>query len=228
MDHSSGVCDVEKFLCVISGPIGAGKTTYIKFLKNMFNTNKIGFVDEDVTAWKAALTVDENGKQINLFDAYYEDTVKYAFEFQKFVLESRIEKLQEALKNYNIVVCERSPDDDWYVFTKYLSEDGKMSENEKEIFWHMWNERWADKYKIDLQIYLDVPVDTCFNRIKIRNRGGEGGITKKFLNSLDTCYRAFIDGNNNNTLTVKLGCDVNSTEYTEALQQVFDIIKDKI
>ena len=47
-----------------------------------------------------------------------------------------------------------------------------------------WVKTFSEICSIDMYIYLDVPVETCLQRVSKRNRSGETEISKEYLHHL--------------------------------------------
>ena len=116
----------------IDGNIGSGKSTALKFLKDLYKNNKdIIFLQEPVDIW---IEIKENNK--NILEVYYENQEKYAFSFQMMAFITRYNLLLETIK-YNpdsIIITERSLYTDKYVFAKMLYESKQMNTYEYQIY----------------------------------------------------------------------------------------------
>ncbi len=76
----------------IEGLIGAGKTTLIKRLEENLTNKKYNVLSiyEPIDEWS------KNG----IFQLFYSEPTKYAYQFQTFVYVTRIAKIQESINNY--------------------------------------------------------------------------------------------------------------------------------
>jgi deoxyadenosine/deoxycytidine kinase len=153
-------------IIIIEGLIGSGKSTFGKKLCNYLNKNEI-----------KALYYPEY-VNYNLLKLYLEDREKYAVMFQYLVLMRRQDIYKQAYqkaRNENYVcIIDRSIYGD-YAFAKL---NGKFF-NEKE--WQTYQslldgetEEGCEKLvEPDHILFLDVNIDECIKRIKIRDRINE-------------------------------------------------------
>jgi deoxyadenosine/deoxycytidine kinase len=168
----------------LEGNIGAGKSTMLDHLKYVDNTI---VVKEDIDAY-----TNLNGN-LNILDKFYSNPDKYAFAFQTVCLASKVDKLESIMKsNPNaIIIMERSILSDRYMFADLLHKSGSIDDVEYEVYLYHYNR--CQKYEPDLLLYLDVDVQTCHERIKIRNREGEQGITISYLTDLDRQMKIMLE-----------------------------------
>ena len=115
---------------------------------------------------------DENG--ITILEKFYNETDKYAFQFQMMAYISRLSILREAIKNKNTkyIITERSIYTDANVFAKMLYDDKKITLIEYTIYTKWFNEFILD-VPITKIIYVKTDPEIAHNRVIIRNRTGE-------------------------------------------------------
>ena len=83
-------------IIAIEGNIGSGKSTLVSKLEEIFKNNTdYYFLQEPVSIWNTIK--DENG--VTILEKFYNETEKYAFQFQIMAYISRLSILREALKN---------------------------------------------------------------------------------------------------------------------------------
>ena len=83
-------------IIAIEGNIGSGKSTLVSKLEEIFKNNTdYYFLQEPVSIWNTIK--DENG--VTILEKFYNETEKYAFQFQMMAYISRLSILREALKN---------------------------------------------------------------------------------------------------------------------------------
>ena len=172
-------------LISIEGNIGAGKTTILKMITDMYSTSqdKIVFLKEPVELWYNIK--DESGK--TMLENFYENPKKNAFAFQIMACVTRTSIIKNAMnenKNCEIVLCERSIEADSKIFAKMLYDDGLMSKMEHSIYMLLYNENIAD-YSVDGIIYISTNPDKCHERVQKRNREGESNIAMDYLVKCD-------------------------------------------
>lgn len=172
----------------IEGNIGAGKSTILNYLRELFGDSKqVCFVDEPVDMWTEIR--DEEGDVLSKF---YANPAKYAFAFQVMAFATRVQKLRAAMRENpeaTVFVCERSLEADYNIFAKMLSDDGKIESIEYQIY-----QQFYDAYTSEFMhagiIYMQAPPDTCLERVKIRARAGEDNIEHAYL---QRCHNYHID-----------------------------------
>ncbi len=167
----------------IEGGIGCGKSTLVKHIQEYCKINNYKFltIQEPVDVWSNIK--NESGKTI--LESFYENQDKYSFPFQMMAYISRLEKLQKSYnialnENYDLIICERSLYTDKNVFCKMLYDQKKIDSYGYQIY-NMWFEHFQEFIKISKFIYLKTDFETCFNRVKKRQRQGENEISKEYL-----------------------------------------------
>ena len=157
-------------IVVIEGNIGAGKTTLINKLKEIFkNHSKIKILEEPIDLWNNIK--DKDGT--NILTNYYKNQNKYAFPFQIMSFTSRFNILRNTLKqNYDIIIIERSMFSDKHIFTSMLYDNGTINEIEYKIYLQLFDEFIAEIPQVSI-IYLKTDPIEAKKRIDNRNRSGE-------------------------------------------------------
>ena len=161
----------------IDGNIGSGKSTIVSYLKLHFanycgsksNDCKICFLQEPVSIWETIC--DEHGKSI--ITHFYENNERHSFAFQMMAYISRLSLLKNALiKDYDIIVTERSIYTDKYVFAQSLYDAKKLSLIEFQIYLK-WFDEFSDILSSIKYVYIRTMPEICDLRVKRRNRQGE-------------------------------------------------------
>ncbi len=100
-----------KKIFIVEGNIGAGKSTFLKLIKNKIN---VQVVFEPLNRWQ---NIGNGG---NLLEKFYQDTSRWGYTFQTYAFITRIiEQQQQALQNpFGAQVLERSVYSDRYCFAK--------------------------------------------------------------------------------------------------------------
>jgi deoxyadenosine/deoxycytidine kinase len=169
-------------LVSIEGNIGAGKSTLIQKLKEKYAENdEIMFLQEPVDIWesiKCPIT------QKNMLQKFYENPSKYGFSFQIMAFHTRLELIKNAIanasENCKTIVMERSLDADAEIFAKMLKENGILEDIEYQIYQKITLESLKE-YSSDGIIWLNIPFETCYERIQKRARKGEEDISCDYL-----------------------------------------------
>lgn len=149
---------------IIDGNIGSGKSTLIDFLKKDYKH----VYPEPIGEWKSWL------------HKYYQDMKKNALGFQLKVLKTHIDR-----SKYIHGIFERSPLSCQKVFGELLFEDNLINELEFDLcedFYQSFG--WSP----DIVIYLRCSPETCYNRMKERNRESEDQIPLDYLKKIDNKY----------------------------------------
>jgi len=172
---------------VIEGNIGAGKSTFLKIIKEKLS---IDVVYEPTDKWQ------REGKEDNLLDLFYKDTKRWAYTFQSYAFISRIQSQMEHQKNVSSdrpQVYERSVYCDRYCFAKNCLEMGTMTEME----WHIYKEWFSwlvESYtaKPSGFVYLRTNPKVCYDRIQKRQRCEESGVPLSYLELLHTRHEEWL------------------------------------
>jgi len=175
-------------LVLVEGNIGSGKSTLVALLEKLGPKNYV-YLQEPVTTWETI--TDENGK--NIIENFYADQKKYAFSFQMMAYISRLNSLNEIIKEHGedvIVISERSMFTDRNVFAKMLYNDEKIEKIEYSIY-NMWFDSFIDKFKDYSIIYVNTPPDICHQRVIQRARKGEE-IPLEYLEKCDQYHKDWI------------------------------------
>ena len=133
-----------------------------------------------------------------MFERYYQDPKKYAFQFQMNVMASRMNAFQTAMKMNNgadrLVIFERSLMTDNYVFMSTLYNHGTVSELEFSIFKKMYQSIMDHvPQQIDTILYLQCEPSTCHERMQSRNRTGEETVPLAYLEDLHAAHETWLN-----------------------------------
>jgi len=216
-------------MCFISieGNIGAGKSTLVELIKEVFDEIKVEFVQEPVDEW-LTLT-DENGH--NILEIFYNNKKRWAYSFQMNALITRLKRLEKALEYNDLVICERTVETDKNCFAKELY-DSKCINNLEWKLYNQWYNWLIEKTpsKPSGIIYLECSPTICNERIKKRERKEESSIPIEYLNNIHQKHEDWISNYklNNNipilTLDVNPDYDVEPEYKNIVLKRVRDFI----
>jgi deoxyadenosine/deoxycytidine kinase len=175
---------MKPIIVSLEGNIGAGKSTILAALENALCANPIPgqtwvFLKEPVHLWEQIKDGDGN----TMLSKFYSNPAKYSFAFQIMAFTTRLRELRRIMADHpgiTGIVCERSLDADQQIFAKMLHDDGLMEDVEYEIY-RQYFDLYDSEFHVDGIIYLDTNPDTCYRRVSMRSREGEGGISLEYL-----------------------------------------------
>ena len=152
---------------VIEGNIGAGKTTILNSISSNFNKQF------------------EPVEKFTILESFYKDPFKYANDLQIQVADVHL----EVEKTHSIpTIFERTIETSINIFAKMALDDKMITSSQFEEL----EKKLNDSTPVSAFIYIDVDLDTCLERIKIRKRPGEENIQKIYLqklkNKMDLLY----------------------------------------
>jgi deoxyadenosine/deoxycytidine kinase len=179
---------VKQINVVVEGSIGAGKSTLIKYMKELDKAyNKIEFYEEPVDQWM-------NFQGHNLLQEFYKDPKENAFALQSYINLTKVKQFVSKT-NKPIRLFERSLASSQKCFMPILFKNELLSAKETDIL-----KSWADtlsewfpnQLKIDKVIYLQTNPDKCLERISQRNRSEESNISYEYLVDLHKAHETWI------------------------------------
>lgn len=165
----------ENLFIGIAGMIGAGKSTLATALGEHLGID----------------TYYEPVEDNEYLADFYRDTATYSFAMQVYLLNRRFQQHQEIIWRGRSAVQDRTIYED-SIFAKMLADTGLMDPRDyatyQSLFQHMSN----FMCKPNLIVYLDVKPEDSLERIKMRSRGVESGISLDYLKALYAGYEEFI------------------------------------
>jgi len=158
-------------IIAVEGPIGVGKTSFVKLLAGKFD----------------AATVLEKTDNPFLRD-FYQDRQGAAFQTQLFFLLSRHRQLQELSQRdlfQQVTLCD-------YIFPKdkifaYLN----LDDSELLIYDKLYEMLEAQVPKADLVIFLQAETRVLIDRIKRRRRDFESEVSEAYVNEVNKAYNYY-------------------------------------
>ena len=159
----------------IAGIIGAGKSTLAKALGDHLG----------LPAYYEPVADNEY-----LAD-FYRDTARYSFATQIYLLNRRFQQHQEIIWRGGGGVQDRTIYED-AVFAKMLSEIGLMEERDYRTYLQLFKHMSNFMCRPSLIVYLDVKPERSMERIRMRSRDVESGISLEYLTALYNEYEIFI------------------------------------
>lgn len=163
---------MAKRLILVAGNIGAGKTSLAQKLGQ-----KLG--------WRTGFeTIEENP----YLGKFYRDMKTWAFHLQVFLLGQRAEQHLHAYRSPQSFILDRSIYEDFHIFARALHQLGNMSDTDLVTYERVYKMIIEYLPWPDLLIFLRAPGDALMQRIKIRGRDMEKGITPEYLQLLEGFY----------------------------------------
>lgn len=168
----------------VAGTIGVGKSTLTRQLAEALNFEPIM---EEVSG----------NPYLSLF---YKDMASYGTMMQVWLLNHRFRQHREFVTRISLgkirgVVQDRTIWEDT-IFARMLNQhpDKIISDLDYNTYLDLFDNMVLRELVFpQLMIYLDVRPETAYERIKMRNRNIETGISLDYLRALDSNYRQFID-----------------------------------
>lgn len=173
---------------VIEGNIGAGKSTFLRMVKDYLN---IQAVFEPHEQWQKV------GGSQNLLDLFYKDTARWAYTFQSYAFVTRVlaQENHAKVNTYPAQILERSVYSDRYCFAKNCFEQGTMNALEWKLYkeWFSW---LVDNYTVKPSgfIYLRTDPKVCYERLTKRNRSEESAVPLAYLEKLHGKHEDWLIG----------------------------------
>ena len=168
--------DLSDLFIGIAGLIGAGKTTLAEALADHLD-----------------LPVYYEPVKDNVYLAdFYRDTAKYAFATQIYLLNRRFAQHQEIIWRGGGGVQDRTIYED-AVFAKTLVDQNLMDARDYETYLQLFRHMSNFMCRPNLIVYLDLSPETSYERIQMRNRDVESGISMEYLTALHAEYERFIN-----------------------------------
>ncbi len=166
---------LQELFIGIAGMIGAGKSTLATALGQHLN-----------------LPVYYEPVQDNEYLAdFYRDTARYAFATQIYLLNRRFQQHQEIIWRGGGGVQDRTIYED-AVFARTLVGLGLMEDRDYRTYVSLFRHMSNFMCRPNVIVYLDVSPERSLERIKVRQRGVESGVTLAYLEALHAEYETFL------------------------------------
>ena len=166
---------LENVYISIAGLIGAGKTTLATALGKHLG-----------------LPVHYEPVTDNVYlEDFYSDMNRWGFPLQIYLLNKRFRQQQQIVWNGRGGVQDRTIYEDT-VFAKMLAKSGHMSQRDYETYLSLFSNMSHFMKKPNIIVHLDVSPEQSMDRIKMRSRGCESGMSLDYLKALHQAYEEFI------------------------------------
>ena len=156
----------------IEGPIGVGKTTLVRRLRDRMQSRLV-------------LEVVEDNPFLHLF---YEDRERYAFQTQLFFLMSRFRQQQEILQ---ADLFEPGILSDFHLLKDRIFARLTLKDEELALYERVYQSLESHILKPDVLVYLNARTDVLLQRIAKRARPFEEDFDRDYLINLSEAYRHY-------------------------------------
>ncbi len=165
----------KKYIAV-AGNMGVGKSTLVQFLSHQFSAQ--AFYEP----------VDTNP----YFTRFFRDMKKWSFHSQIYFLTHKFRIHQEVQKCGGLAVLDRTIYEDAEIFARGLYLAKKMTKNEYELYWSLYEAMCQTLRPPDVLVFLNSSIATLKERIARRGRQAEKMVPDAHLKLLQRRYHAWI------------------------------------
>lgn len=122
---------------------------------------------------------------------FYRDTARYSFATQIYLLNRRFQQHQEIIWRGRPAIQDRTIYED-PIFAQMLVDSGLLEERDYNTYVSLFRHMANFMCRPSAIIYLDVGPEKSLERIKMRNRDVESGISLEYLRALYSAYEDFV------------------------------------
>ena len=122
---------------------------------------------------------------------FYRDTARYSFATQIYLLNRRFQQHQEIIWRGRPAIQDRTIYED-PIFAQTLVESGLLEQRDYETYLSLFRHMANFMCRPSAIIYLDVSPEKSLERIKMRSRDVENGISIEYLRALYAAYEEFV------------------------------------
>jgi len=153
---------------------------------------------------------------------FYRDTKRYAFQTQIYLLNRRFQQHQEIIWRGGGGVQDRTIYED-AVFAKTLVDLDLMEERDYQTYLDLFKHMSNFMCRPSVIVYLDVKPEVSLERIRMRSRDVESGITVEYLTALYEAYERFIEGISRSVPVIRVDWDRfrDAEEMAELIERVY-------
>jgi deoxyadenosine/deoxycytidine kinase len=175
-DYNS--CLMTKRFILVAGNIGVGKTSLAERVGS-----RLGWVTGFESVVDNPYLAD-----------FYGDMRQWSFHLQVFFLGHRAQQHMALARHPQSAIADRSIYEDAYIFARVLHHMGNLNERDYQAYRNVYELVVENLPRPDLLLYLTAPVPALLERIHLRGRAIEAGITADYLNLLDSLYQEWLTG----------------------------------
>jgi deoxyadenosine kinase len=153
---------------------------------------------------------------------FYRDTARYCFATQIYLLNRRFQQHQEVIWRGGGGVQDRTIYED-SVFAKMLVNLGLMDERDYRNYLNLFRHMSNFMCRPHVIVYLDVTPERSMERVRMRSRDVETGITHEYLSALYEEYQTFIRDISRSIPVIKVDWDQfrDAEEMAQLIQQEY-------
>jgi len=191
----------EAIIGVIGG-IGIGKSEFIRSMKKRRFSSKL----RSILVTPGEFKVYEESKGVkDIAASVFYPAIKKKDKYKCFaaeiaMLNFRIQQMLNASKENGIVMVERIPEENRYVFFENDYKQGLFGPVKDQVAKYFYSSFSATYMSLrnkvptpDVFVYLDVKPEIALKRIRLRGRESEKGISLEYLKNLYDLYQNLID-----------------------------------
>lgn len=167
---------MTKRFILVAGNIGVGKTSLAERVGG-----RLGWM----TGFES---VADNPYLVD----FYADMRQWSFHLQVFFLGHRARQHLALANAPQSAIADRSIYEDAYIFARVLHHLGNLNERDYQSYHHVFDLIVSGLPQPDLLLYLTAPVPVLLERIRLRARPIEAGITGDYLQLLDSFYEEWL------------------------------------
>ena len=175
-DTVNHALEMKKFVVVVAGNIGAGKSTLVARL-----SEKLGWMP----------FYEAVGENPYLAD-FYRDMPAWSFHSQVFFLARQLRHQLALAQHPASVIQDRCIYEDAEIFAANLRLQGALSERDYAVYRELYVAILQYLPPPDLVIYLRASVEALLARITLRGRDFEQAISREYLARLNDLYEGWI------------------------------------
>ena len=200
------MADLQELFIGIAGMIGAGKSTLAKALGDHL----------DLPVYYEP--VDDN----EYLEDFYRDTARYSFATQIYLLNRRFAQHQEIIWRGGGGVQDRTIYED-AVFARTLVKIDLMEERDYRTYLGLFRHMSNFMCRPNVIVYLDVKPERSMERIQMRQRDVESGVSLEYLEALYDEYERFIENISRTIPTIRVDYDQfrDVEEMADAIKRLY-------